>query len=120
MLTMEERSCERSGRRRFSGEVFEDVDTCSLQVLPIQPCAPCCAESMNTCVAGWDCVIMNSSGTVHWSLDQRLGAWRLALSSGRYMAPRRINVGLIGPGLVGKELLRQISQQVRCVLILYT
>ena len=33
------------------------------------------------------------------------------------MAPRRINIGLVGPGLVGKELLKQISQQVRCVLV---
>ena len=40
----------------------------------------------------------------------------MALPSGRYMAPRRVTVGLIGPGLVGQELLRQISQQVRCVL----
>ena len=51
MLTMEERSCERSGRRRFSGSVFEDVDTCSLQVLPIQPAAPCYRFEQHACVA---------------------------------------------------------------------
>ena len=50
VLTMEERSCERSGRRRFSGGVFEDVDTCSLQVLPIQP-SRCPAVAKNMSVA---------------------------------------------------------------------